>query len=71
MSTTQNRIIEMEIEKSFGNEATIDQCFDTLEKAMGQKGAPIGEIRTSGGKEYIKTPKGWRAKPKGFREKKK
>ena len=60
----------MEIEKSLGNEATIDRCFDVLEKAMGQKGAPIGEIRTWGGKEYIKTPKGWRAKPKGFREKK-
>lgn len=68
MSTTQNRIIEMEIEKSLGNEATIDRCFDTLEKAMGQKGAPIGEIRTWGGKEYVKTPKGWRPKPKGYKE---
>lgn len=43
------------------------KALETIEKAG--KGAAIGEIRVWGGKEYIKTPKGWRPKPKGYKEK--
>lgn len=40
-------------------------CADTdaIEKA--RKGEPIGAIKTWAGKEYIKTPDGWRPKGKG------
>lgn len=42
------------------------KALETIEKAG--KGAAIGEIRVWGGKEYVKTPKGWRPKPKGYKE---
>ena len=45
------------------------KALDAIEKSG--KPARIGEIRIWGGKEYIKTPKGWRPKPKGYRESKK
>ena len=53
------------IEKSMGKDISDESCLDMLEKA-GTK-AQLGEVRTWGGKEYIKTPKGWRPKPKGFK----
>lgn len=54
------------IEKSTGKEFTESDCLDLLEKAG--KAAQMGEVRTWGGKEYIKTPKGWRPKPKGYKD---
>lgn len=54
------------IEKAMGREFTESDCLDLLEKAG--KAAQMGEVRTWGGKEYIKTPKGWRPKPKGYKE---
>lgn len=54
------------IEKAMGKEFTESDCLDLLEKAG--KAAQMGEVRTWGGKEYIKTPKGWRPKPKGYKE---
>lgn len=41
------------------------KALEVIEKS---RGAQIGEVRTWGGKEYIKTPKGWRLKPKGYKE---
>ena len=41
------------------------KALEAIEKS---KPAQLGEVRTWGGKEYIKTPKGWRPKPKGFKE---
>lgn len=41
------------------------KALEVIEKS---RGAQIGEVRTWGGKEYIKTPKGWRPKPKGYKE---
>lgn len=55
------------IEKAMGKEFTESDCLDLLEKAG--KAAQMGEVRTWNGKEYIKTPKGWRPKPKGYKEK--
>lgn len=54
------------IEKAMGGEFTESDCLDLLEKAG--KAAQMGEVRTWNGKEYIKTPKGWRPKPKGYKE---
>lgn len=54
------------IEKSMGKDISDESCLDMLEKAG--KPAQLGEVRTWDGKEYIKTPKGWRPKPKGFKE---
>lgn len=54
------------IAKSMGQEFTDENYLEEIEKAMGR--AQMGEVRTWGGKEYIKTPKGWRPKPKGFKE---
>ena len=54
------------IEKAMGKEFTESDCLDLLEKAG--KAAQMGEVRTWNGKEYIKTPKGWRPKPKGCKE---
>lgn len=54
------------IEKAMGREFTESDCLDLLEKAG--KAAQMGEVRTWNGKEYIKTPKGWRPKPKGYKE---
>lgn len=54
------------IEKAMGRDVTDEDCLDILEK--GGKSAQLGEVRTWNGKEYIKTPKGWRPKPKGYRE---
>ena len=41
------------------------KVLEVIEKS---KPAQLGEVRTWGGKEYIKTPKGWRPKPKGYKE---
>lgn len=41
------------------------KALEVIEKS---RGAQIGEVRTWGGKEYVKTPKGWRLKPKGYKE---
>lgn len=41
------------------------KVLEVIEKS---KPAQPGEVRTWGGKEYIKTPKGWRPKPKGYKE---
>lgn len=54
------------IEKAMGREMAGEDILSEFEKSFGS--APIGEIRTWNGVEYIKTPKGWRRKPKGFRE---
>lgn len=54
------------IEKAMGKEFTESDCLDLLEKAG--KAAQMGEVRVWSGKEYIKTPKGWRPKPKGYKE---
>lgn len=54
------------IEKAMGKEFTESDCLDLLEKAG--KAAQMGEVRTWNGKEYIKTFKGWRPKPKGYKE---
>jgi hypothetical protein len=42
------------------------KALDVIEKSG--KPAQLGEIRVWGGKRYHKTPKGWRAVPKGYRE---
>lgn len=55
------------IAKSMGQEFTDENYLEEIEKAMGRR-AVMGEVRTWGGKEYIKTPKGWRPKPKGYKE---
>lgn len=54
------------IAKSMGQEFTDENYLEEIEKSMGR--AQMGEVRTWGGKEYIKTPKGWRLKPKGYKE---
>lgn len=54
------------IAKSMGQEFTDESYLEEIEKSMGR--AQMGEVRTWGGKEYIKTPKGWRPKPKGYKE---
>lgn len=63
-------LIEIEnkalIEKAMGREFIPEDFLNEIEKAVGR--AQLGEIRIWGGKEYIKTPKGWRAKPKGYKE---
>lgn len=56
------------IEKAMGREMAGEDILEEIEKSFGS--APVGEIRTWSGVEYIKTPKGWRRKPKGFKEKK-
>lgn len=53
------------IEKSMGKDIDDESCLDMLEKAG--RAAAMGEVRTWNGKEYIKTPKGWRPKPKGYK----
>lgn len=55
------------IAKSMGQEFTDENYLEEIEKAMGRR-AVKGEVRTWRGKEYIKTPKGWRPKPKGYKE---
>lgn len=62
----QNIANRIAIEKSMGKDFTPEDCLDLIEKAG--RGAPLGEVRTWNGKEYIKTPKGWRPKPKGYKE---
>ena len=54
------------IEKSMGKDISDESCLDMLEKAG--RAAAMGEVRTWNGKDYIKTPKGWRPKPKGYKE---
>lgn len=54
------------IEKSMGKDINDESCLDMLEKAG--RAAAMGEVRTWNGKEYVKTPKGWRPKPKGYKE---
>ena len=54
------------IAKFMGQEFTDENYLEEIEKSMGR--AQMGEVRTWGGKEYIKTPKGWRPKPKGYKE---
>lgn len=54
------------IAKSMGQEFTDENYLEEIEKSMGR--AQMGEVRTWDGKEYIKTPKGWRPKPKGYKE---
>lgn len=54
------------IEKAMGREMAGEDILSEIEKSLGS--APIGEIRTWSGVEYIKTPKGWRRKPKGYKE---
>lgn len=53
------------IAKSMGQEFTDENYLEEIEKSMGR--AQMGEVRTWGGKEYVKTPKGWRPKPKGYK----
>lgn len=55
------------IEKSMGKDINDESWLDMLEKA-GRADA-MGEVRTWNGKEYVKTPKGWRPKSKGYKEK--
>lgn len=55
------------IEKSMGKDIDDESCLDMLEKAG--RAAAMGEVRTWNGKEYVKTPKGWRPKPKGYKGK--
>lgn len=62
----QNIANRIAIEKSMGKDFTPEDCLDLIEKAG--RGAPLGEVRTWNGKEYIKTPKGWRPKPKGYKD---
>lgn len=62
----QNIANQVAIEKSLGKDITPELYLDLIEKAG--RGAPLGEVRTWNGKEYIKTPKGWRPKPKGYKE---
>lgn len=54
------------IEKAMGKEFTESDCLDLLEKAG--KPAQMGEVRVWNGKEYIKTPDGWKLKPKGYKD---
>lgn len=54
------------IAKSMGQEFTDENYLEEIEKAMGRR-AVMGEVRTWGGKEYIKTPQGWKPKPKGYK----
>lgn len=64
---------KLEIVKAYEN---ADWENSTFQKAFGElfekgKKANIGEERMFGGKRYVKTPKGWRVKPKGTRKGKK
>ncbi len=54
------------IEKAMGKDFTEADCLDLVEKVG--KPAQMGEVRVWDGKEYIKTSKGWRVKPKGYKE---
>lgn len=54
------------IAKSMGQEFTDENYLEEIEKAMGRR-AVMGEVRTWRGKEYIKTPQGWKPKPKGYK----
>lgn len=56
---------QIAIQKAMGHDITDVDCLDMLEKAG--RAAQIGDIRTWGGKDYIKTPKGWRPIPAGFK----
>lgn len=47
------------IAKSMGQEFTDENYLEEIEKAMGRR-AVMGEVRTWRGKEYIKTPKGYK-----------
>jgi hypothetical protein len=49
-------------------EKSVHQEYEALEKG---KKLPTGTTRSWGGKEYIKTEKGWRPKAKGGRDKSK
>lgn len=40
------------------------KASNMIEKS--RQGEPLGSVKIWGGKEYIKTPKGWRPKPKGY-----
>lgn len=66
-----------QIRRKFKNINEADIVLDT-EKVMrikmkasnmiekSRQGEPLGSVKIWGGKEYIKTPKGWRPKPKGY-----
>ena len=56
---------QIAIQKAMGHDITDIDCLDMLEKAG--RAAQIGDIRTWGNKDYIKTPKGWRPVPVGFK----
>ena len=59
MSNIEQRIIENEIEKSLGNDFTLDKALDLQETILKGKKAQIGEIREWSGGKYRKTSNGW------------
>lgn len=58
MSNIEQRIIENEIEKSLGNDFSIEKAFDTLDIIKGKR-AQLGEIREWRGGKYRRTSNGW------------
>lgn len=58
MSNIEQRIIENEIEKSLGNDFSIEKAFDTLDIIKGKR-AQLGEIREWRGGKFRRTTNGW------------
>ena len=58
MSNIEQRIIENEIEKSLGNDFSIEKAFDTLDIIKGKR-AQLGEIREWRGGKFRRTTSGW------------
>lgn len=68
MSNIEQRIIENEIEKSLGNDFSIEKAFDTLDIIKGKR-AQLGEIREWRGGRFRRTASGWERIKEGFKGK--
>lgn len=58
MSNIEQRIVENEIEKSLGNDFSIEKAFDILDIVKGKR-AQLGEIREWRGGRFRRTANGW------------
>lgn len=70
MSNIEQRIIENEIEKSLGNDFSIEKAFDILDIVKGKR-AQLGEIREWRGGRFRRTANGWERIKEGARGEKK
>lgn len=70
MSNIEQRIIENEIEKSLGNDFSIEKAFDTLDIVKGKR-AQLGEIREWRGGRFRRTANGWEKIKEGAKGEKK